>query len=339
MTQEDVRLWATPMPPRALACLFCLLVGCSPVPAPSPRLPTHEQALGTQPGFSETTLRANDGVTLYARAWAPQGEARASLVIVHGLRDHGDRYAALARELNRRGISVYAMDLRGHGRSEGTRVTVDRLDRYVDDVDLLIGHVRASSSAPLFLFGHSMGGAIATRWVERPGHAVDGLVLSAPALRLFVSEIEVCGVNLVSDLDPHAPLLAIDMAKWSRRKEVTADNERDPLVVQAPGAASTAVALIEGAAEAMHEAPFVRVPLLVMHGSADGITDPDGSSAFVDAARSSNKTLRIYPGLYHDLWNEPERATLVRDLVDWLNHRLPSFAPEPEDDTTSVETP
>jgi acylglycerol lipase len=322
---------------RALACLFCLLAGCSPGLAASPKLESREQPLGTQPGFSESTLTTSDGLTLYARAWAPQGEPRASLVIVHGLRDHGDRYQALARELNRRGIAVYAMDLRGHGRSEGARISVDRLERYVDDVELLIDRVRSSSPAPLFLFGQSMGGAIAARYVERPGRSVSGLVLSAPALRLFVSELEVCGVNLLTDLAPSTPALAIDMVNWSRRAEVVVANERDPLVYQPAAPVATVTALIEGAAEAMHEAPFVRAPLLVMHGGADEITDPEGSRAFVNAARSSDKTLRIYPGLYHDLWNEPERATLARDLVDWLNDRLPTSATEADSNTPAAD--
>jgi acylglycerol lipase len=326
MTQEDVRLWRAPMRCRALALVLCLLAGCSPGLGASPKLPVHEQPLGAEPGFSETTLRASDGLTLYARAWAPQGIPRASFVIVHGLRDHGDRYRVLARELNGRGIAVYAMDLRGHGRSEGARVSVDRLDRYVDDLALLIDRVRESSDAPLFLFGHSMGGAIAARYAEEPGHPLDGLVLSAPALRLFVSGVEECGVNLLADLSPQAPALALDMAKWSRRKEVIDENERDPLVYRAAAPVMTAAALIEGAREAMHEAPFVRVPLLVMHGSADGITDPAGSKAFVERARSSDKTLRVYPGLYHDLWNEPERELLTGDLIDWLNARLPDIA-------------
>lgn len=317
---------------RALASLFCLLAGCSPGPAASPKLETKELPLGAQAGFSETALRASDGVALYARAWAPQGEARASFVIVHGLRDHGDRYATLARELNRRGIAVYAMDLRGHGRSEGARVSVDRLDRYVDDLDLLVERVRSGSSAPLFLFGHSMGGAIAARYAEQPGHPIDGLILSAPALRLFVSEVEECGVSLLADLSPQAPALSLDMAKWSRRKEVIAENEHDPLVYQSPAPVMTAAALIEGARDALHEGPFIRIPLLVMHGSADSITDPAGSKAFVESARSGDKTLRVYPGLYHDLWNEPERATLVRHLVDWLVARLPAATLEAGDE-------
>ena len=126
---------------RALACLFCLLGGCSAGPASAPRLRVNENALGTQAGFAETSLHASDGVGLYARSWSPQGEARGSFVIVHGLRDHGDRYRDLARELNRRGVAVYAMDLRGHGRSEGARASVDKLDRHVDDLALFIERV------------------------------------------------------------------------------------------------------------------------------------------------------------------------------------------------------
>ena len=323
---------------RAIILSLCASFGCSAPPPAAPKLATGEAPLALGAGFSETTLQTDDGLALYARAWSPRGDARASLVVVHGLRDHGDRYAPLARELNQRGIAVYAMDLRGHGRSEGARVTVDRLDQYVDDVARFVEHVRAGSDQPLFLFGHSMGGAIAARYAERPGRPVAGLVLSAPALSLFISDLEVCGVNLANDLDPNAPLLSIDMEKWSRRREVVLQNQRDPFVYQPAAPVRTGAALIEGAAEAQREAPFVRVPLLVMHGSADGITDPAGSRRFVESARSSDKTLQVYPGLYHDLWNEPERAKLTRDLVDWLVARLPAPAdspdssPEPEAD-------
>jgi len=300
-----------------------LLVSCSAVPVSSPKLTTTESRLGASPGFSETTITAVDGLKLYARAWSPQGVARANFVIVHGLREHGDRYRALGRELNRRGIAVYAMDLRGHGRSEGRPATIDKLARHADDLDVFIAKVRAESSAPLFVFGHSMGGAVAALYAERPSTRIDGLVLSAPALELFVSPPEACGANLLADFAPDAPAFEIDMRQWSRRNEVVDENERDPLVYQHALPASTAVALIEGADEAMHEAPFVRVPLLAIHGGADGITDPEGSKTFVATSRSSDKIVRIYPGLYHDLWHEPERAQLTKDLIDWLNGRLP----------------
>lgn len=272
----------------------------------------------------ETSLEATDGTLLYAQAWRPHGAVRGTVVIVHGLRDHGDRYATLAKELTRRGYAVYAEDLRGHGRSAGKRVWVDKFSRYVDDVAAFVAAVRRWEQGPVFVFGHSMGGAIAARYAERPGAALDGLVLSAPALGLYVSQLEECGANLARDLDPGSPQLSIPMDKWSRRSQVVQDNQHDPLVYQPNGPVITATELVQAARDAQEDAPFMRAPLLLMHGSADGITDPAGSKRFVDRVGTRDRQLALYDGLYHDLWNEPERARLVSDLLRWLDAHTPT---------------
>jgi len=274
---------------------------------------------GNQAGHFEMTLYASDGMMLYAQGWRPHGTPRASLVIVHGLRDHGGRYAQLARELSRRGWAVFAADLRGHGRSQGRRATVQRFDQYVGDLALTVAHVRSwLPDAPLFVLGHSMGGTIASLYAERPEAVLDGLVLSAPALLSYVSVAEACGANFLADIAPFEPRLEIDLSKWSRLPRVIEDNRKDPLVYQPSGPIATGVLLLEASSQALHEAPYVRVPTLVMHGTADAITDPAGSRAFFQRIRSSDKTLKLYRGLFHDLWNEPERATLIEDLASWL---------------------
>ena len=118
----------------------------------------------------EGTLPAGDGTRLYWQSWRPDGTPTALLFVIHGLKDHSERYAAMAAELNARGIAVAAFDLRGHGRSEGRRAWVRRFEEYLDDAELVLRTVRHEyPSTPLFLFGHSMGGAIVTRMViERP---------------------------------------------------------------------------------------------------------------------------------------------------------------------------
>ncbi len=315
-------------------CIAFSAGACAPAP-PVPAASARVSELALRKGHGEAALLTPDGVLLHVQSWQPSLAPRARLVIVPGLRDHGDRYVELAQTLNKWNIAVVALDLRGHARSGGRRVTVDRLDRYADDVALLVRSLRdKDASTPLFLFGHSLGGAVAALYAERPGAEVDGLVLSAPALDLGVSELERCGAQLLAELSPHAPELEIDMVKWSRRPDVTLDNLRDPLVYQAGAPISTALALLAGADQALHEAPFVRVPLLVIHGGADEITRPSGSRRFVERARSADKQLRIAPGLYHDLWHEPERAELMRDLARWLSGRSPdpegpNPAPEP----------
>ncbi len=302
------------------------LTGCGTLPPDTSQFlrseAVREPARGA--GHAESLLTEPDGTTLYVQSWRPRAP-RGVLVIVHGLRDHSGRYARLAKELLARGFAVYAPDLRGHGRSSGPRVTVDRFDQYLSDVDAALGYVRGreGSNVPLFLMGHSMGGAIVALHAERPTSHIDGLILSAPAIESYASRFERCGANMLADFSPMAPVFSLDMSKWSRVPAVRRDNEGDPLVYQRGAPIATGTMLLDASDEALAGAPFVHVPLLAMHGLGDRITNPAGSKAFVAASRSSDKTLKTYPKLYHDLWNEPERATLVADLVGWLSAHAP----------------
>lgn len=290
-----------------------------PPPSGSLQFPV-SVASGGSSSHLETVVRAEDGLPLYLQGFLPRSQPKASVLVVHGLRDHSGRYAPLAAELVKRGWSLYAYDLRGHGRSAGPRVWVDRFEQYVEDTARIIARVRElSPDGPLFLMGHSMGGAIAALYAERYDANIDGLILSAPAIESSVSGFEHCGANLLADFSPYSPRLELDMTKWSRDPAVTANNQRDPLVYQPGGPIHTGVLLLDASAEALAYAPLVRVPTIVFHGTADSITLPSGSQKLFDRVRAEDRTIRLYPGLYHDLWNEPERATVVADLVRWLD--------------------
>lgn len=291
-------------------------------------------------------LGSND-LPLYVQVFLPRGEPKASVLIVHGLRDHSGRYASLARELVKRGWAIYAYDLRGHGRSAGPRVWVDKFEDYVDDTARVIDRVRERQpDAPVFLMGHSMGGAIAALYAERYDAKIEGLILSAPAIDNPVSTLEQCGANLLADLSPYSPRLELDMTKWSRDPAVIADNQRDALVYQPGGPIHTGVLLLEASTEALEYAPLVRIPTLLLHGTADAITLPSGSQKFHDRIRAQDRTLKLYPGLFHDLWNEPERATVIADLVQWLDaHDRTEARPvgeeleDPESNSDAMESP
>src|SRR5262249_17508511 len=161
---------------------------------------------------------------LYERSWRPAGAARGAVVIVHGLKDHGGRYAAAAEELARRGFAVYALDLRGHGRSDGPPVRVDSFDDYLDDLALFVGRVR-ERGRPLFRFGHSMGGAIAPLFVLERRADVQGLILSAPALRVAVSPVLAATTRALGTVAPGLPVLSLASEDFSRDPAVVRENE------------------------------------------------------------------------------------------------------------------
>lgn len=134
---------------------------------------------------SESQFSARDGLCLYEQCWLPEGDVRAAVIAVHGLSEHSGRLARMAEALNRQGYAVHAMDLRGHGRSQGPRCLIRSFDEYLDDLDLLAQRVESChSGGPRVLLGHSMGGLIAAAWTITRQPAIDGLVLSGPLLRI-----------------------------------------------------------------------------------------------------------------------------------------------------------
>jgi acylglycerol lipase len=314
------------------ACAFAatFLVGCGGPPyMPARDVPPPPAApAGVEHGSDTFTSVGN--VTIFEQWWRPPGGTRAVLVVVHGLKDHSSRYAELAAHLVERGIAVYAMDLRGHAHSSGVRVGVDSFEDYLVDLDALVAHARAHEpGAPVFLFGHSMGGAIATLWTIERQPKLSGMVLSGAALVVNVSGFKVFGTNLVSAISPNAGVFQLDITKFSRDPQVVAACQNDPLVYQDGAPAHTAHELL-GALDTietrMHD---VRVPLLVMHGGADEVTDPEGSRYLVARAETLDKTLHVWPGLVHDLVHEPEKAQVIGEIVAWIDKRAPPAKPAP----------
>lgn len=297
------------------------LAACTPptedvrLPAPDAGTPALRHRTGTFAGVG--------GVTLFEQSWSPAGPSKAVLVVQHGLKDHGGRYADLAAFLAKDGFATYAYDLRGHGRSAGERVDVERFDDYVSDLATYVEKVRAGEpNKPLFVLGHSMGGAIVTLYALDRHPAISGVVLSAPALAQDAPAVKVGATHAIAALSPRAGVFNLDLDDFSRDPRVVADGKSDPLVYQGGAPAETAVELLGAIDRIQHRMEEMTYPVLDLHGTKDHVTVPQGSRDLIARARSTDKTLKLYDGLVHDLLHEPERAQVMADIQGWLDARL-----------------
>lgn len=266
------------------------------------------------------TIRSGDGLTLFYRAWRP-ATPRASLVLSHGYAEHSGRYAALAEALAGHGFAVYAPDHRGHGHSEGERANVRRFGSYAQDLRSLVTTI---PQEPRFLLGHSMGGAIAALLALEHPRLIGGLILSGPFLEnaTQVSPLLMALSGLVSRLLPSLPTLKLDTSLLSRDPEVVRSYENDPLVYTGGTKARLGAQMIAAGAEVLRRAGKLRLPTLILHGAADRIADPAGSHKLYARLAAEDKTLKLYDGFYHEIFNEPGRERVVEEVLEWLEKQL-----------------
>nr|WP_310631437.1 alpha/beta hydrolase [Paraburkholderia sp.] len=274
------------------------------------------------------TLRIHDGAELPLYAWRTRGTPpRAAIALIHGLAEHAQRYAALAARLNAAGIDVYTIDLRGHGRATGRRAWINRFDEYLDDAQALIAHAGAQCAArhtPLFLMGHSMGGAIAALYaIERApqgGVPLAGLLLSSAALApgRDVPHWMIAASRVMSAVWPRFPAMKIDAALLARDAAVVEANRADPLVHHGAIPARTGAELLEAMKRIEAGRAQLRLPVLIWHGTEDKLTEPDGSRAFGAHVGSPDRTLTLYEGSYHETLNDLDRERVIASMVEWI---------------------
>jgi alpha-beta hydrolase superfamily lysophospholipase len=269
------------------------------------------------------------GLEIFWQSWREQTPARAVVVISHGAGEHSGRYARVALALAELGYPVYALDHRGHGRSQGRRALVDRLDNAAADLDVLIDLARREHpDIPLFLLGHSLGGTIALRYALRYQEKLDGLILSGPVAAIDLPPAPLrLAAKALSAAVPWLGALAVDPAVVSRDPAEVEAYRTDPLVHHGKLPVRT-VAEIAAATEAFPEqVASLTLPLLLVHGSEDRLSPVRGSRMVHERASSEDKTLEIYDGFFHEVLNEPpeDRARVTADIVAWLNaHTQPA---------------
>ncbi|BAO29214.1 alpha/beta hydrolase [Sulfuritalea hydrogenivorans] len=265
-------------------------------------------------------LYAADGVKLSGQAWLPPAP-RAVVAVVHGIAEHAGRYAFLADRANQCGLGVVSADLRGHGRSPGERSYVERFDDYLLDVDALMAKARElAAGRPLFLMGHSMGGAIALRWLAQRKQPVAGLILSSAALKIGgdVPRLLVALAPLLSRWLPHLRGTRLDPATISRDPAAVAAYVNDPLVSLLAPPARTGAELLQAMEANRAAAAGLALPVYLFHGDADRLTDPDGSRDIHERWGGSDKTLRLWPGSRHETFNDLDREGVVAELLGWI---------------------
>ena len=271
----------------------------------------------------QSTIQTRDGLTLARHTWLPDGASRAAVLLVHGYAEHAGRYDRLASFLNARDLAVYGYDMRGHGRSGGRRAFVERFDAHLDDLDAVLQSVHAEDpQRPLVLFGHSMGGAVVTLFALEHRPDVAGLALSSPALRVNNSPVLEWLAPFIGRWLPHLPTIELDRSLLSRDPAIVAEAERDLLNYHGRMPARTASELLQATQRIRARMHELELPVLLIHGTADELTDPQGSIDLYERATSKDKTLALFPELYHETFNEPEQARVRAELADWLDEHL-----------------
>lgn len=262
------------------------------------------------------------GVALFWQGWLPATPGGV-LLLCHGLGEHSGRYATVVDAVLPDGWAVYGLDLRGHGRSEGRRAHVDRYADWLDDLDAFRALVAGRHPGlPVVLLGHSMGGQLALSYALERSAGLAGLALSAPALAsAAVPGAAVPVLRRLARLAPTLRPVGIDHRLISKDPAVVAGYRTDPLVHHGRPTLGLSVALFDRFAELPERSAALRLPLLVQHGLSDRLTDPAGTRRLVAACRSPDRTVHWYPGLWHEIYHEPERAAPLADLREWLAAR------------------
>jgi acylglycerol lipase len=262
---------------------------------------------------------------IYYQCWQPETECKAILLVVHGLAEHCGRYMNVVNHFVSLGYAVYGLDHIGHGKSEGTRVYVERFADYTVTLKLYFDLIRLEHpDAPVFLVGHSMGGLIGAVYLLDHQDELAGAVLSGALVKMSgdISPMVVFMGKLLSTLTPKAGLMALDAKGVSRDPAVVEAYVNDPLVYTGKITARLAAELIKAVQRVHDEAAKITLPLLIVQGSEDKLVDPAGAKLLYDTVSSVDKTLKVYEGFYHEVFNEPEHEQVLGDVETWLTQQL-----------------
>ncbi|MBC8179460.1 MAG: lysophospholipase [Deltaproteobacteria bacterium] len=260
---------------------------------------------------------------IYYQCWLPEKDPKAVLLIVHGLAEHSGRYMNLVNHFVPLGYAIYGVDHIGHGKSDGLRVYVERFEDFTDTLKDFSHMIRDwQPKKPIFLIGHSMGGLISSIFLLDHQDELSGAVLSGPSVKVpDMSSVTILAGKLFSTLMPKLGLLALEADGVSRDPEVVKAYINDPLVYTGKITARLAAELLKAMKSAAAGASKITLPILIAQGSEDRLVDPDGAQMLHDTVGSVDKTLKIYDGLYHEIFNEPEHHKVLGDVEAWLESR------------------
>ena len=266
-----------------------------------------------------------DGLRIFFRSCRPKEKARALIVIVPGFNAHSGYYTWVAQKFVDIGLAVYVVDLRGRGNSDGERFYVKDFDDYVNDVASVAALAKSREPGlPLFLLGHSAGGVVSCLYSLKHQPEMAGLICESFAFQLPAPDFVLAVFKGISHLAPHAHILHLKNETFSRDPNVVQALDNDPLVGQETQPSQTMAAMVWADERVKQGFPLITLPVLILHGTLDKNAKPTGSQLFYEMAGSTDKTLKLYEGSFHDPLNDLDKEVVMADIKGWLNARLPA---------------
>jgi alpha-beta hydrolase superfamily lysophospholipase len=274
----------------------------------------------------EGSYAGSYGRSLFYRFRLPKQPA-GIVLLLHGYAEHSGRHEWVMERLEEAGFGVYAPDLRGHGRSArpGVLADLDSLEAAIRDIAALIPMFRRTlPEPPLLLLGFSMGAMLALLFALRHPEGLAGLVTSGAAVEIpeYISPLLLRVSGLLSRLLPLLPAQAFDWMQVSRDPQVILAMREDPLYYKGKLRARCGYQQLLGIREVTAGLSRFRLPILLLHGGEDRIIAPKTSEMIFNAVSSPDKTLKIFPGLWHEVLNEPEKREVLAVLLDWLRRHV-----------------
>lgn len=264
-------------------------------------------------------------IKTYYQSWLPDGAIKAVLLVLHGMGEHSGRYRNVVDHFVPLGYAVYALDHLGHGKTEGPRAYIEQFSDFTDNLSIFCQMVTAEQpNKPIFLLGHSMGGGIAANYLLDHQQDFTGAVLSAPTIKVGdkVTGGTILMAKVLSKVAPKAGVMAVDPVGVSKDPAVVEAYIQDPLVHHGKISARLGAELLIGMMRITSEVSNIRLPFIVVQGGEDILVDPVGAKMLYEQASSSDKTIRFYEGLHHEVFNEPERLIALKDVEGWLEARV-----------------
>ncbi|GAA4331593.1 alpha/beta hydrolase [Mucilaginibacter gynuensis] len=269
------------------------------------------------------TFINKQGQQVFYRNWIPEDKPKGIVLIIHGLNSHSGYYQDFAARLREDGFEVYAIDLAGRGRSEGERYYIVDYHDVFADIDLLMniaGFTRPSK--PIFLFGHSAGGVFASAYAVQNQGKLKGLISESFAFQIPAPGFALAAIKFLAHIIPHTRLVKLNNADFSRDKSLVFKMDKDPLLENEKQPAKTMQQLLLAGEYLKKEMQAIKLPILILHGTADKATEPAGSEYLMKHASSADKQLKLYEGHYHDLLNDKDNDIVTKDILHWLNERV-----------------
>lgn len=276
-------------------------------------------------GLQEENLKGSSGLKLHIRSWPATGNARAIVVVCHGVNSHGGQYLWSGEQFAKAGFAAYALDLRGRGKSEGERFYVETVAEYVDDVAATIELAKSRNPGlPVFLLGHSAGGVVSATYTLDNQKELAGFICESFAFQIPAPGFALAAIKGLSHIAPRLHVLKLPLEAFTRDPAALAALKADPLIANENQPAATVAALVRADERLMEEFPNIHIPVFIMHGTADKATVPAGSQVFFDTVGAKDKTLKLYKDHFHDLLNDTGKEQVMADIVAWIDKRLPA---------------